>query len=401
MSSSVPRGTDHALIAIALTTSLLYAVYLAVLPIFLPLLGGEYGLGTSVQGRLFPASFGGSLSGVFLCGYLSDRWGRKRVLLGCLIAAGLGFLLFGRASAFPMVLLAAFLTGAGGSAAQTVATALLTDHYPERRAALINAVQVSFGVGAIVGPLAAQATLESLSWRGFLTSLAIFQALMLVAVLLTPLSRPGRQEGASPSGPGLRTGWRSLSLVPLILLCVSAFLYAGSEVALFSWAPTYLQSLPDGAAVKGWVVSAFWVAMTVGRASLPLLINRFPLAGLRILLAGGAALIATMTLLTTPPVAILIGTMATGLMMSGLFSLLLAEGSERYRETTGTALGLIAGSGSAGAGFLPWLIGALKESGCSWTISLSVIPLACVLVAILAVPATRSDRLTADNRSDR
>ena len=117
----------------------LYAVYLGALGVLLPFIGASFRLGPAAQGRLFPADFLGFIAGVLLCGSLSDRLGRKAVLLGGIAAYALGLALFSGSGTFALALTATALIGAGTGAMETVASALAADLFPERRAFLINA----------------------------------------------------------------------------------------------------------------------------------------------------------------------------------------------------------------------------------------------------------------------
>lgn len=388
---------------VALAISLLFAVYLGSLGVVLPALGVAFDLGTEVQGRLFPASFGGSVTGVLLCGPLSDRWGRKPVVLLCLAATGAGLALLGIARAFLLVLLAAALVGGGGAAGQTVSAALLSDLYPARRAALLNAVQVAFGVGAIFGPVLmrfAAPNEQATGWRVFFLVAAALQAVLLALFALSPVpeTRP-KASTKTDSGAGVSL----LRETPLLILCVSAALYSGAEVALFSWMPTRLKTdmanLPLMAWAQGAIVSVFWVGMTVGRLLLGAVLSRPkrpPLPRLRLLLASCGAVASGLALLAPNPVLSLVGVGLSGLCFSGIFSLLLAEGGERYASRAGAALGLIVATSGAGAAAIPWICGALSGAGANWAIALLPVPLAVAGVALLAAFAqSREKRLLA------
>ncbi|GAB4453347.1 MAG: MFS transporter [Armatimonadaceae bacterium] len=386
--------TDHpasnrVVVLLALAISFLFAVYLGAMGLVLPRIGALFQVTPAVQGQVFLASFGGSVSGVLLSGTLSDRLGRKPVLLLCLAATLCGTLLFARSPSFLGVLLASGLVGAGGAGAQTVSSALLSDLFAERRTVYINAIQIAFGAGAVCAPLFVQPfVLTGGNWRIFYLLLAGFQAALLILLALLRVSRSASTPVSETASSG------SVNLLrerPLLVLCLSAFLYSGAEVALFSWMPTYLQTFPGGATAAGLVVSAFWLPMTVGRACLSLLLRRVSLHTLRFGLAAGGTLASTLALLLPQPWWMLAGVALSGLFFSGIFSVLLADGGSRYPHTAGTTLGLIVATSGAGAAILPWLVGTLRDTDLPWAGALAVVPVAMLLIVLLSL-GRRSSR---------
>jgi MFS transporter, FHS family, glucose/mannose:H+ symporter len=385
---TLEHGVRRPLIAgIVFAASVLSALYMGAMGVVLPALGATFDLGTSVQGRLFPASFGGSVAGVLLGGWLSDHFGRKPVILLCLSIAIVGHIVFGMAGVFSAILLASLLIGAGGAGAQTVSNVLLADVFPERRAIFLNGTQVAFGVGAILGPALMQrmASIEG-GWRPFYFGMAASYALILLLLAFQRLPSHTRHRGVDPRREtGVVQEVSPLRNRVLLLLCATAFLYSGAEVALFSWMPTYLLTLPGGAFWSGIVVSVFWIAMTIGRALTGLLLTRIPLPRLRFLLSTSATLCGAATLLLSSPPLLVVGVGLTGLCFSGTFSVLLAETSERFPRTAGTAIGLMVAMSGAGCAFEPYIVGLLRAAGFSWPVALSVVPAASLFVVLLAI----------------
>lgn len=373
-----PRGPVAALCCAVL---FLYAVYLGALGVLLPAIGDSFEMGPAAQGRLFPANFLGFIAGVLLCGSLSDRLGRKAVLLGGVAAYALGLVLFSRAGTFPLALLATGLVGAGSGAMETVASALATDLFPERRAFLINALQVAFGAGAALGPALAHRLLTAgTDWRALLLALAAANVLLFFALALQPVADI-RQGSEALDWNALRSILRQ----PVFLaLCLSQALYVGAEVGFASWMPTYfLRRLPGGAAWAGTVVTVFWIAMTLGRVVTGSLLTRLPLLRLTFFLTVGGTVGAALALVWTGPGAALAWVGVTGLCFSGIFGLLLAEAGERYPRFAGTTFGAVVAAGGIGGAVVPWAVGALADTGAGWRGALTLIPLGTALLSAL------------------
>ena len=88
-----------------------------------------------------------------LLGALSDRFGRRPILLWSLLGLGLHFLLLGLAPSLALMLLARIIGGTAG-ASFSVANAYASDVTPPaRRAKSFGMIGAAFGLGFIVGPM--------------------------------------------------------------------------------------------------------------------------------------------------------------------------------------------------------------------------------------------------------
>ena len=383
MITAEPRKTGRRgpLAATCCAVLFLYAVYLGALSVLLPFVGASFHLGASAEGRLFPANFLGFVAGVLACGYLSDRYGRKTVLLMGIGAYALGLLLFGWVGSFGGALLAAGLIGAGSGAMEIVASALATDLFPDRKAFILNGLQIAFGAGAALGPTVAHVLLTAgMDWHRLYLGLAAADALLLLVLA-------GQAVPRTPHAPE-SLEWPVLKAVlrqpAFLLLAASQALYVGAETGFFSWMPTYFgRHLPGGAAWAGLVVSVFWVAMTLGRIVTGALVTRMPLTRLTMMLATGGALGAALTLAGTNPLVVLAFVAWTGLCFSGLFGLILAESGERYPHIVGTVYGAVVAAGGLGGAVVPWAVGALADTGLGWRGALVLIPCAAASIAWL------------------
>ncbi len=357
----------------------LYAVYFGAIGVLLPAIGATFQTEPAAQGQLFPANFAGMIASVLICGALSDRFGRKNVLLGGAALFGVGLFLFGVAPGFGLALLAAPLVGAGSGGMVIVGNALVSDIFPERRAVLLNLTQIMFGAGAAVGPSLAKFLLGmGTGWRFLYHGLA----LAMLGAFLAILFQPAPRRNAAASGSINWNDLRDLLRQPAFgILCLSQGLYAGAEVGFFQWMPTYFQTLAGGAALSGIVVSVFWIAMTVGRIATGSLLERLPLLPFGITLAVLAAASGVCALLMpTPPLALCFVAL-TGLLFSGIYSVVLAEAAHRFAHRAGTVFGGIAALAGIGCALSPWAVGAMGASALGWRVAIGLSPLLSLCVA--------------------
>src|ERR1700681_4148806 len=123
----------------------------------LPMLVGEYTASRELQTYWYGALVVAYGVMQFFCapllGALSDRFGRRPILLWSLLGLGLHFLLLGLAPSLPLMLLARIIGGTAG-ASFSVASAYASDVTPpERRAKSFGLIGAAFGLGFIVGPM--------------------------------------------------------------------------------------------------------------------------------------------------------------------------------------------------------------------------------------------------------
>lgn len=88
-----------------------------------------------------------------LLGSLSDRYGRRPILLAGLICLSLDYLIMGFAQSFLLLLIGRIVAGIAGST-YVVASAYIADvSAPEKRAERFGLVGAAFGLGFILGPV--------------------------------------------------------------------------------------------------------------------------------------------------------------------------------------------------------------------------------------------------------
>lgn len=122
-----------------------------------------------------------------LAGYLSDRFGRKTVIVPALILTGIGGLISGFAAwkmdhAFTVVLIGRVLQGIGASGAMPVVIPLVSDMFEkeEEASATLGVIETSNTIGKVLSPILGSA-LTALIW--FLPFFSI-PVLALVSLLL-------------------------------------------------------------------------------------------------------------------------------------------------------------------------------------------------------------------------
>lgn len=318
-----------------------------------------------------------------LLGRLSDRVGRRPVLLAALCGSAASHLLFAFAGSFAMLIAARSLAGiaASFSLAQAYAADISASQDRSKAMGLMGA---AFGIAFVVGPLLGWGLGELEPRVVPLTAAALSASGFLIALLRLPESLPAkvRERSDSSIGPsGLSRARRDgvlgglLLTFFLVMFCFSIF---ESTLALYCQRRFAL----GRAETSGLFALVGIVLVVVQGGLLGRLVRRFGekrliLAGIGLMAAGVAVLPAAPTLALFAACLFLLAA-GTGLhnpSTLGLLSRLTDEGSQ------GSILGLSRSLGALARTFGPalgtWIFGAAGVSWPFWTAG------ALLLVALL------------------
>lgn len=134
--------------------------------------------------------------GQFVIGPLSDRFGRRPVLLGGMTLYCIASVLAIAAPSFETLLLARALQGLGTSATRVIATSIVRDCYAGRRmASVMSLAMMVFIAVPVVAPSFGQAVLLLTQWRGIFIVLMVYGAAALIwSALRMPETLPLSQR---------------------------------------------------------------------------------------------------------------------------------------------------------------------------------------------------------------
>ena len=212
------------------------------LTVLLPLLhlyAARFGA-TPLQIGLVLASFPlTQLIGVPLMGALSDRFGRKPLLLISQITTCIGFIMLGAATSLEMVILSRVIDGLFGANLATAQAALSDITTDETRAQGLGLTGAAFGLGFVFGPLISILTLEvsdNLALPAFVAAIysliSIFLTLFMFKETL-PAARRGARGRTTNVFTLLKSGQINLLLV-LMFAQQFAFFAFESLLGLFT-----------------------------------------------------------------------------------------------------------------------------------------------------------------------
>jgi DHA1 family tetracycline resistance protein-like MFS transporter len=160
-------------------------------------------------------------------GALSDRFGRRPVILLSNLGLGLDYVVMALAPNIPLLFIGRLISG-GTSASFSISGAYVADVTPpQNRAARFGMLGAAFGIGFIVGPaiggLLGSIDLRAPFWAAAVLSFAnfLYGALILPESLPKDRRSPFRIRAANPIG-----AVRFLGSRPVLMLLTSAMLFA-------------------------------------------------------------------------------------------------------------------------------------------------------------------------------
>ena len=134
-----------------------------------PAIRAEWNLSPAQLAPLFGAGLGGLMAGAFVFGPFADKFGRKNVLLVCVLFFALTSLASAYSSSLWELVVWRFLTGLGLGGAMPNSVTLTSEFCPEkRRSFLVTTMFCGFTVGSALGGLASANLVEDYGWRSVL-----------------------------------------------------------------------------------------------------------------------------------------------------------------------------------------------------------------------------------------
>ncbi|MEK0248866.1 aromatic acid/H+ symport family MFS transporter [Raoultella sp. BAC10a-01-01] len=271
-----------------------------------PDIRAHWQLSASELAPLFGAGLLGLTAGALLCGPLSDRFGRKRVIEFCVALFGLFSLLSAFSPDLETLVVLRFLTGLGLGGAMPNTITMTSEYLPaRRRGALVTLMFCGFTLGSALGGVVSAQLVAQIGWHGIL-ALGGVLPLLLAAALLAVLPESPRWQirrrlpqpviaktvgaitgeryehthfwldepatGAKGSIGQLFVG-RQLPIT--LMLWVVFFMSLLIIYLLSSWMPTLLNHRGIDLQHASWVTAAFQIGGTFGALLLGVLMDRF------------------------------------------------------------------------------------------------------------------------------
>lgn len=320
---------------------------------------GDFNMTIAGAGLLVAAQHLGVVLMPPLFGRLSDRIGKKRVLLlsssvfcgGCALAAV--------TSGAPAFIAGVVLIGAGYSVCEATGSAALADAYPEKSAKYINLSQCALSAGAVISPVITQRCIGAFQWDWrmvfVICAIAVlpFIGMLFGLRFVSPVTDADRNE----TDPAPHTNFFAAPIYRM-LFC-SILLYVGLESGVGYFTESLFALSLQSDTLGAFAISAYWASMALSRLICGL--NTLPVyRTLTIGFVASAILFAVLAATAAPYCAILLCALI-GFTFGPLWSMLMDAAAKQFPSRTGGAIGLMSAGCGVGGMVFPALMGFVAD----------------------------------------
>lgn len=334
----------------------------------------EFHLNSTRMGSIVSVYFFASILSPIFTGILSDKIGKKKVIVSSIVVFLIGCLVSSSASTMIVLYIGIFIVGMSFSAMESSATAALSDYKPEKSGKYISIMQSIYSLGCFVSPLILYFLMDDLGfdWR------VLFSLCMVLAVISLTIVLPASFERSITVNPENKCETNSKRMkaeVYLIIMVLCIAIYQFTENGVTFFADLFISvemNNPDAAALA---ISLFWVAMTASRFVSGFLYKyeNFIIKASFILTA---FLLMLLSLINHVSIALGIYLML-GVTCGPIWPLITGKITRTYKEHTGVVTGIVLIAGGIGGTISPSIVGYINDS--------SNMDIAFISLSVLAV----------------
>jgi fucose permease len=353
--------------------------------VLIPSLRAFYGVNDAIVGLLFLfVSFGFFLAALST-GFLMQRLGLRSILLLGAITFLIGVLPFGLKMPFIVLLVARLVVGLSVGWLETGLNIYVTTL--PRSTLFLTYLHAFYGVGGLVGPVAASIILAlQWGWNSVYLLLGGVNLLLLLGFsFFARYVKPVEVKSEQARGETRNVLQATLKLPVVWMVTMFLLVYVGIEVSLGNWSYSFLlDGRHEGALLAGWVVSGYWLGLTLGRFVLQNVAERLRIGVRRLIYGCMIAVGIGLVLIWLVPVepVVIVALALVGFFLGPIYPLMVAITPKLVAEELGpSAIGVLVSISIIGIAVFPWLAGILAQLVGIWTL----IPYTLLLTLIIFV----------------
>lgn len=216
-----PRSRDAKIIGLVSGAHFVSHVYMLVLPPLFAFVRADYAVNYAELGMAIAAFNVVSLVFQPPAGFLADRFGARRLLIGGLVLSGIGVIIAGSIPSYTALVGGMALMGLANTIYHPADYSILSHAIPGRRIGQAFSIHTFFGTfGTAIAPVTMLFFAKLWGWHGAFVGASVFGFGMALVLLLNrdALPEPVIAPRATPVSPVVsdKTGWRLLFSPPII-----------------------------------------------------------------------------------------------------------------------------------------------------------------------------------------
>jgi MFS transporter, ACS family, hexuronate transporter len=200
----------------------------------------EFGLDSKSAGYVLSAFYVSYALVQLVAGWLSDRFGSKGVLIGCVATWSIFTGLTGMASSLAVLLVIRFLFGLGEGGFSPASTVTIAEVFPKKERARAKSLVIgAIFIGGAAGTGSIAALINAHGWRFAYHVLGLIGLVM--ALILWYAIKDVRPRSAAKPGEKSAPKFRTLARMSIMRKTTMIFFFSNIVlIGLMSWMPTFL-----------------------------------------------------------------------------------------------------------------------------------------------------------------
>ena len=240
-----------------------------------PEIKSYFNVSTVLLEALLSVNFAGYCLGLFFVGGISDKYGRKPIILLGLMIFIIGSSICALVPVYAFLLVGRFLQGFGVAAPATLCFLIIADTYPlKKQQYFMGVLNGLMNVSVAGAPVIGSYISMYFHWQGnFIALLLLGILVMIMTILFVPKSKlPKIKEPISITGyiPIFKSKTLMLLIVNDVFMCVPYWIFLGMSPIL------YMEDLNVSLSTYGYYQGAWTLVFALGSILFGLVIDKFP-----------------------------------------------------------------------------------------------------------------------------
>ena len=329
----------------------------------IPTLMTDFGVDRVGAGALASAQMMGYLLTPFFAGFLSDRLGRRSVILLGLFGLSLFTTLSGFTTSYHQMVATRFLTGVLEPFFSVALIAYFIELFPNYPAFFTTLMISGTSVGWFAGPVLSGWSLQTLgSWRHPFWITGIAGLALFCIMFFYWYDQKSLEEAVQAKPAPTVHHTKAVLITTLIIMCLIVFFDCIAEFGFSMWLPSFLKEERKFSIIQAGVIASMWgVGQFFGRPLLGLLSDHtgYRHVGTPAAFILGLSFYFIVTSQTYS--SFIFWQLTAGFIGGALMGSLWTFTAIFFGKTKGTALGLISNLGNTGAVVAPVIGGYLAD----------------------------------------